>query len=151
MDNREIIESLKKKRDEFQKKINSIDETIELLEYGISNDNNSSDGYESEWSYKDKIEFFLKREQRFLFNREMAEFAHEKEPNISITDFANKFSNVLSRLKDENQLISIKIGKSLKSTIWGSPKWIDSTGDIIKDYSPNENYYKDKEKNKIEI
>lgn len=155
MNNKEIIDSLKRKRDQFQKKIRSIDETIELYEFETNNNGsdktNISDDYKKSWTHKEKIEFFFKREKRFLYNREIASFAHEKEPDKSIEDFSVKFSNVLSRLKDERQLINKKIGKTLRSTVWGSAKWLDPTGNIQTEYRPSEKYNADKEKKKLEI
>lgn len=146
--NKEIIESLKKKRDDIQGKLKSIDETIELLE---SEQVDNSDGYDSSWQLTEKIEFFLQKEKRFLYNKELASFANAREPKVSINDFSNKFSAVLSRLKNDNQIENVRIGKSLRTTVWGSPKWLDESGKILKDYLPSKEYNSVREKKKLEI
>lgn len=153
MINIDLIESLKGKRDQLYGKIKSIDETIELLEWE-SNKNGSGDnpdGYNPSWHLSEKIEFFFKKEQRFLYNRELASFAHAREPKISIDEFLIKFSAVLSRLKSDKQITSVKLKKSLRSTVWGSPKWLDLRGEIQEEHLPDEKYAMENEKKKLEI
>lgn len=156
MTNREIIESLIRKRDQLKNKINSLNETIDLLEFednenGVSKKLNKLDNYNPDWQLSEKIEFFLKKEQRFLYNRELAKFAHEREPEISEKEFANKFSATLSRLKRDKQIRSVQIGTSLKTTVWGAPNWIDLTGAIQEEHLPDNKYAQDSEKKKLEI
>lgn len=153
MNNKEIIESLKVKRDQLYSKIKSIDETIELLELETNRNGSgdNSDGYNPSWKLSEKIEFFFKKEQRFLYNRELANFAHNREPGILAEDFLNKFSAVLSRLKKDNQITNVKIGKTLRSTVWGSAKWVDESGKIKKEYLPSKEYDSESEKKKLEI
>ena len=156
MYNKELITALKDKKAEFYKKIKAIDETIELLELDNKNGSATSqstpyDGYDNSWQHAEKIGFFLKREQRFLYNKELATFAHEREPDISIEDFSSKFSAVLSRLKNEKQIVSVQTGKSLRTTVWGSSKWLDDAGNILKEHLPSEEFNIESEKKKLEI
>ena len=67
MNNKEIIESLKRKRDDFYRKLKSIDETIELLELETNKNSSgdNSDGYNLSWQQRDKIEFFFKKGDSF--------------------------------------------------------------------------------------
>lgn len=149
MNNKEIIESLNQKIAEYRKIIESMTATISALESGfnINKDNN----YNPSWSLSEKIAFLFKRESRFLHNRELADLAHEIEPNISVNDFVSKFSPVLSRLKREGNLISIQIGKSLRNTFWGSDKWLDLDSKPKEGYEINEDYVIDKDKKKVEL
>ncbi len=153
MSNQELIESLIKTRDEHLKIAESINATIEALSGNKSNESakGNNNGYEPTWQLSDKVAFFFKRESRFMHNRELADLAHKEEPDVPSDEFVGKFSSVLSRLKKEEQLTTIQIGKSLRNTFWGSPKWLDENGEIKKGYEINEEYIIDKQKKKLDL
>jgi len=142
----DTIKLLENQRDEWLKKVSSIENTIETLKQSLGysaqtsfNGNGIGGGsmgkkiekYDVNGSFKTKIMFLLKAEQRFLHIREMAAMAHSMEPTVSEEDFLKKLSPVLSTLKKEGQLTNVTSGKSLRNTFWGSPKWIDTDGKII--------------------
>lgn len=155
MNNRELVESLNKKIAEYRKIIDSMTITIKALESDnvgtVTVSNNGASEYNPSWPLSDKVSFFFKRELRFLHNRELAVFANELEPNVSINVFVGKFSAVLSRLKKEGHLTSIQKGKSLRNFFWGSKKWLDQDGEPKKGYALNEDYVLDKDKKKVEL
>ncbi len=155
MDNKELAESLKRKRTEYLKIAEAMTATINALQATTGEDGTLSspinDGYNPTMSLSDKISFFFKKEGRFLHNRELAEMAHSREPNTETNEFVGKFSSILSRLKKEGHITSIQIGKSLRNTFWGNPKWLDNDGNVIKGHEINEKFVIDSNKKKVKI
>ena len=142
----DTIKVLEDQRDEWLKKVSAIENTIEILKQSLGyaaqtsfNGNGVVGGgvmgkvekYDVNSSFKSKVMFLLKAEQRFLHIREMVAMAHSMEPTISEEDFLKKLSPVLSTLKKEGQLTNVTSGRSLRNTFWGSPKWLDTDGKII--------------------
>ncbi|MEE9429951.1 MAG: hypothetical protein V3V16_02855 [Melioribacteraceae bacterium] len=141
---KELIELLKAEKRALQRKINSLDETISLFEITVDKEilTEIDDGYDKNASLKNKINFFFKKESRFLHNRELAELANEREPNISVKDFIRKFSQHLSQLKKDGKLTKYVVNKQNNNTFWGSPKWLDSNNEIIEQYKYKDKYVK---------
>ena len=165
MENKELIEALIKERDghlkianEHNKIADSINITISALKgkpIPESNNNNNlhpkDKNYKPSWQISEKIVFFLKRENRFLHNREFCEMAHNEEPHIKTEDFQTSFSSALSRLKREGQITSKKFGSSLRNVFWGRNEWVNENGEILSGHEINEDYMYDKDKSKINL
>ena len=152
MTDREFMELLEKERDKHLEMAESLNKTINTMkEKFFTNKPIKDKNYNSSWQISEKIAYFLKKEQRFLHNREISEMAHEQEPDIDMTDFITKFSSVLSRLKKEGQITSIQVGNSLRNTFWGNPGWLDEDGKVKEGHEIKEEYVFDKDKNKTSI
>ncbi len=138
---KDLLQVLKEQRKELQRKIDSIDQTIQILEEEFTKNsffkNTSADDYDPTFTLKSKVLYFIKREQRFLHNREISKMAHEKEPNIPYKDFIKKFSSILSVLKRDGKLTNIIVDDALQNVFWGSPKWLDENGKPKKGFEYN--------------
>lgn len=162
----QLLKLLEEERDEYLQKVKSLTETINIIraKLGMSSENpsipqsekaneSSSDpDYDPKWSLKKKVVYFLKREQRFLHNREMSEMAHKLEQKISATDFTKKFSSILSMLKRDGQLTNVVVNDINRNTFWGSPKWLNEDGTIKEENMYNDEYLIESvKKDKIDI
>lgn len=163
MKNTALIDQLQKELDEHKKIvqphleiIESITATIKALNSNYNNNSQTSvithnDGYNIDWDYRGKIAFFIKKERRFLHNREIGDLVHEREPGITVDEFVKRFAGVLWRLKNENQLINVQINNSKRSTFWGVKEWLDEDGNIKPEHEINKKYLIGSKKKKLEI
>lgn len=162
----ELLKLLEKERDEYLQKVKSLTDTIDIIrdklgmssekppvtESKTSDKSQSDPDYDPKWSLKKKAVYFLKREQRFLHNREMSEMAHKLEPEVSTNDFTKKFSSILSMLKRDGQLTNIVVNDINRNTFWGVPKWLNEDGNIKKEHMYNDEYLIDSvKKDEIDI
>lgn len=97
--------------------------------------------YDNSQPIRKKILDIIKNENRFLHVREIANIAHQFEPNIPVTIFVKKLSPALSVLKNlpQSGLISIEVANSHFNTFWGSKAWLNEEGDIRSQYMYNSN------------
>jgi len=144
-----LVKLLVKERDAYLAKANSISQTIEILEQSMTRSilkadtpKIVNDDYNTDMSIKNKILFFFKQEQRFMHARKLAELANAREPSITVKKFSSRFSTILSTLKREGKLVKYVINKQNNNTFWGSPKWLDSHGQILSEYKYDEKYVK---------
>lgn len=148
-ENNSAIQALEDEYNQLIQRADGIRVSIDILKRKQSNGqrNNGSDKpseYDSEASNKAKVWYFIKKYQRFLHIREMADMAHQVEPNVTSEDFLKRFSPALSALKKDEVLVNIKIGKSLVNTFWGSDKWLMNDGISPKrGHEPNQEYVTD--------
>lgn len=153
MNNKELIENLRQERDrikdEYVKVIESMDNTINVLESGSlsGGDGKGIDpNYNSNWQWREKITYFLQKEQRFMHNREMSEIVHSLEPGLDTKVIMQKIASVLSRLKNDRVITNIQIGTSRRNTFWGANEWIDANRNILKGHEINRTYLYEKNK-----
>ncbi len=140
MSNQEILESLKRTRENMLQNIKHLDGVIALYSKDedalrIAQNSGMADaviqGYLPSLPTKQKIALILKSKKRFLHSREIVgaiiEFDESIEDAESIT---NKVSQALSALKNEGVVVNVKINKQNINTFWGSPKWLDENDQI---------------------
>jgi hypothetical protein len=165
----ELIRLLEKEKQSLLDKVKSIDNTILIIRQSNTGDDDSFNttsknepqenlvpekslsDYESSFSLKKKALYFLRRENRFLHNREFVELINNAEPSLEEPNLHRKISSTLSQLKREGKVINIVVGKSLRNTFWGAPKWQDENKNIIKGYEYKEEYLTDNLENEIEL
>lgn len=144
----DTIAHLEKEKSEWLKKVESIEITIQTLKQSLGFSQNATngvngahkgqqEGYDVTGSNKSKIQFFLKKEQRFLHITEMSALAHAFEPKISVDEWQMKISPALTALKKDGKIINVSGGKGYRNTFWGVPKWVDN-GLIIKGHEFNQ-------------
>ncbi|MBS1771606.1 MAG: hypothetical protein JST82_02010 [Bacteroidetes bacterium] len=166
MDNRVIIETLEKEKQELLNRVASIDNFLSQLKQSqpksgyqpMSNSNgytfvpiDSSNNKESDkyakynknWTIRNKVAFVIKTEGHFLFVREIANIIHKLEGKGTVEGVISQVSPTLSTLKGvpEYNLVNKKVGKSNALTVWGSKHWIDDKGEIISKYKYDENFF----------
>lgn len=162
----ELLKMLEIERDEYEQKVKSISDTIQILKAKMGM-NNSSNGestavttknnildpdYDKDWSISKKIIYLLKREQRFLHNREMSEMTNALEPQISKEKLSKKFSSILSILKKRGLIVKKVINGNNQNCFWGSPKWLNEDGTIKDEFMYNKKYLKNfPKKEELEI
>ena len=149
------LSKLLQERDNLTKKIDAIDFAISIIQNqtsssfksssvveGKANLRLSSNDYDPNWSMTKKALFILKKNRRFMHNREISEIAHNYEPDKSVEDFISQFSRALFRLsKEENRPVTnVKPDSNRRNTFWGSPKWQNEDGSIkeVKNYKDGE-------------
>ena len=95
------------------------------------------DAYDiKEYTVPQKMLYALKENKRFMKIREIAEFLSSitKENPDELT---KQLSRRTKFLKDKGKITKHQHGNRLRDTFWGSPKWLDSEGNIRKEYEFN--------------
>jgi hypothetical protein len=155
MTNNNIIEELERVKEELLEKAKHIDITINTLKtMSFNSDNklnekminekqliNKVEGYEdfdSTMSFRNKVMFIIKKENRFVHSREISEILKKIEPTDE--DLTRKVSVALSYFRQKNAISKIKIGNSNINTFWGSDKWLDENKNPKKEHTYNEKY-----------
>ncbi len=153
MNDTETIKELIELRNELLKKIEHIDNTIDILKSLNSNSittpsastssnfkmrNDKYKDYKSSDSLRGKIAYILKTEGRFLHVREIALILHSLEPNHSVKEYITKISPAISYLRRRGVIVKVKASKSNVNTFWGSKNWIDKKGEVIDTYKYDE-------------
>lgn len=143
------IKTLKIKREEVFKQVESLDVAIASLESIFGNTYNvpkvvrNEDGlgrYDKKWGYTQKVLYVLKEQQRFLHFRQIAKIILEldevKVDKASITELAKTLSTSCQNIKKSKMIVRYQSNesKSNQSFYWGSPKWIDENGKIKEGY-----------------
>ena len=78
--------------------------------------------------------FVLKKHQRFMKVREIAEYL-SKETGEDIDTWIPKMSRKTRILKNANRIVKHQVGTKNTNVFWGSPNWIDEKGEIKKEYT----------------
>ncbi|WP_299099546.1 hypothetical protein [uncultured Winogradskyella sp.] len=96
--------------------------------------------YNDKWNLKNKFLYILKKENRFLHFREVAQIIFRLEDKKSSyeeeRDLARLISNnnSLRAYKATGDIVNIKHKGSPKKSFWGSKKWVDKDGTIKRGY-----------------
>src|ERR1039457_4502959 len=105
MTNNNTLNDLEKLKAELLSKVNNIDQTMSILkamsfdEYNVSKNGNGHISevatnlykeYDQKLSIKSKLALVLRKENRFLHLREIADILHSHERGITVKDFINK-------------------------------------------------------------
>ena len=144
----DIIEILKKEKDELVNKISLLDELIAKLSKSATPVDASSEnthtikdinGYPATGVLSDKMNYVFKRENRFLHIREIAKLIIAIDPNYNNeNELVDKLSPLLTRYKKAGEITSRKANPSNLSVFWGSPKWENEDGSIKNEHIYNE-------------
>lgn len=97
------------------------------------------------YSAPQKMLFALKENNRFMKIREIAEYIS----NITDEDVDNLVTQLSRRtkyLKEKGKIVKHQHGNKRANSFWGSPKWLDSDGNI-----KNENKYILPKTNQIDL
>lgn len=100
-------------------------------------------------SYQEKIAKVLLNTERFLNINQIIDIIHGETPNIDREDVKSGVNSAKSILLKERTIVKITIGSSNQNSFYGSPKWLDTNGNIQPRYMYDESLIK--EKRKIEI
>lgn len=114
----EAIETIKNLTGDL---INHGRETIPLPSISVNK-------YDPKSNMRVKTLFAIRELNRFVKNKEIAQFLHEREPEISVKDFTVALSNPLYFLKNENRVHKISVGVGNTGVYWGSAKWLGEDG-----------------------
>lgn len=161
---KEMLKMLLEQKAELLRQADAIAKTIDILENKISinklkvdnpeskEDSNAGynqvktkaniypEDYDPNMAIWRKITYLLKREQRFLHNREMAQMIAKIEPEINIGELVKRFSSVLSSMKAKKQIVNIVVNNNNRNTFWGVKKWLDEDGNPKPEHMYNEEY-----------
>jgi hypothetical protein len=90
--------------------------------------------YDSKANMRSKALFAIKELNRFVKNKEIANFLHEREPGVSVKDFVTALSNPLFFLKNEQRVHKISVGTGNMGVYWGSLKWLNEDGTVKQEH-----------------
>lgn len=97
-------------------------------------------GYSGSWPIAKKFIFFLKKENRFLHVKEVAEKIGLLENVTDLKKLASSISSGTYGIKQQGILVKYQIKNQNKNTFWGFPEWMDKDGRIKKGYEYNKEY-----------
>ncbi|MDA3904952.1 MAG: hypothetical protein PF484_02640 [Bacteroidales bacterium] len=140
----DFINELKKERAILSKRLDAIEALLDSYDSNVTHITNVSkkkdENYPSEGSYLTQIAYVIKREGRFLHNREIAD-ALKAYSNKEMDFLKRRISAVLSKAKEkEGNLTSIRVGASIRNTFWGSIEWLDENKEPFKDHMYDTKY-----------
>lgn len=144
MDNTQTINELQKLKNELIAKVQQIDQTISTLKAfsGISLNGLSTNGkadakyleFDKDSSIKSKLAYVLKKENRFLHMRQIAQVLHRLEPDFSEKEWITKLYPAIAELKKAGSIVKYSVGESNVNSFWGSKNWIDGNEEPKKDH-----------------
>lgn len=94
-------------------------------------------------SINQKLLYTLKKNQRFMKIREMAEYLVDIIGGDT-DDLVKQLSRRTGELKEINKIVKFQGVGGKKNTFWGSPNWLSEDGSIKEDYLYNEGLVKSK-------
>lgn len=143
MVNNPTIKELENLKSQLLEQVEHVDKTLNFLKSMsfpfIGNGNGSKnieekkttpkyDDYDKEGSVRSKVAYVLKKKNKFLRIREIAEVLHSYEPETSVNEFVEKLSAPITYLKGQGAIVKVTVGKGYLNTFWGSAKWVDENG-----------------------
>ncbi len=169
MDNTHTITDLENLKNELLQRVEHIDNTISTLKslsFSLTGSNEHVNGnskpvnaekgkyadFDRSATIRSKVAYVLKKENRFLRVREIAQILNSLEPQVSIKEFIDKkLSAAITYLKNEGKIIKIIVGKANANTFWGSKNWLDEHGNIKEEHKYDEKQLSNNDKEEIEI
>lgn len=155
MANEDTIRQLEENKMQLLERVKQIDITIETLKAmssfnqpnGLSYQNGSTPlpnavgrytEYDPKANMKSKLALVLKKENRFLNIRQIADILHKHEPKIDAKDFITKLYPPIADLKKSNTIVKFAVGDSNINTFWGSKNWLNEDGTIKDEHKYDE-------------
>ena len=160
-----FLKDLISRRDAAAKLLRSLDETIhnyrefyEVKANGVSSSNgvhgNNKEGqptdkgqdqikdtkykgYASLKSYRDKVTFIFKTENRFLHIREIIGIAQSLEKQHNGEEMVDSLRQAVYGLKAKDVLVSYKVDGRNINAFWGSKNWLDDDGNVKPEHAYN--------------
>lgn len=110
--------------------VKSIGVSLESSTQGkiVESKTTSNNIYDPKSNMRVKTLYAIRELNRFVKNKEIAQFLHEKEPDVPAKDFVIALSNPLYYLKNENRIKKLTIGTGNLGVYWGSAKWLKEDG-----------------------
>jgi hypothetical protein len=101
----------------------------------------SSDSeYKTDWSLRGKFQYLLKREQRFLHFREVADLIVKIDGSGKVGEIVAGLSSATIALKKSGQIVKYQPTNRNRETFWGISKWFDESGKVKPENEINEQY-----------
>lgn len=154
MSHNTTIQELERLKEELLERAKQVDKTINTLrsismssDWTFSNDTthkeskNQISGYEKfdyKTTFRNKVWFVIKKEDRFIHSREIADIFNKLEPGEK--DVIRKVSGALSYLRQNNRITKTTVGKSNINTFWGISNWLDDNGKPKDGHNYNEEF-----------
>lgn len=107
--------------------------------------------YNKDATTRSKLALVLRKENRFLHIRQIAEILHGLEPAISAKDFVSKLYPAVAELKKQGTLVKYNVGGSNINSFWGSKNWLDGEGNPKPEHKYDEDQLTAFTKESIEI
>jgi len=104
-------------------------------------------GYDPNTNMRNKALYAIRELNRFVKNKEIAQFLHEREPDTSVKDFITALSNPLFFLKKEERITKVSVGTGNMGVYWGCLKWLNEDGTVKKEHM----YIEEPKEDRIEI
>lgn len=130
-----LLKELQKERAAILTKLHAIDNAIKVLQDSsiINGAITEIDGYDTNWDWDKKVVHALKSSNRFLKIKEIAEEILRAEFSKDDPEtIIPSVRSALYSLRDLGSIVTYTPNKQLKNTVYGSPKWLDEKGEIIK-------------------
>jgi hypothetical protein len=155
MVNEDTIRQLEENKMQLLERVKQIDITIETLKAmssfnqpsGATYQNGSAPllnvigryaEYDPKANMKTKLALVLKKENRFLNIRQIADILNRHEPKIEAKDFITKLYPAVADLKKNNTIIKFTVGESNINSFWGSKNWLNEDGSIKDEHKYDE-------------
>ncbi len=133
------ITELEKVEKDLLIKIKEVRSTMAMLRNMYSNGEDTSNNPEFDGSekyadfdkkatFRDKLAYVFRKENRFLHVREIAETMHNLEPRYDIKNILGKLSPAITFLRKQGTIVKVVVGKSHLNTFWGSKNWVNNDG-----------------------
>jgi len=103
--------------------------------------------YDPKTNMRSKTLFALRELNRFVKNKEIAQYLHQQEPEISVKDFITALSGPIFYLKKEERIHKITIGTGNNNVYWGSLRWVNEDGTVKDEHK----YIEEPKQEEIEI
>ncbi len=133
------IEALNERREELVREIEALDQSIASFKrkHGandrpiVESTKRIEDDYDPKAKLAAKFAYFLKKEQRFLHFREVAEMiAHKEGLREDPATISSKLSSATQSSKKSGSIVKYQEGNQNRNSFWGIPSWLDENGKI---------------------
>lgn len=173
MNKLELIAGLEIERDQLQKRLNSLEDTILTLKqtlnfdgssspkngYQVSRPSSNNTAYDKYKAYfdakgnKERAIAILKAEGRFLHMRQIVKLAQSLEPNADPDTVKGKISQGIYALGnlDPSPIVCKVVGASKTSAFWGSKNWLNEAGEIKPEHMYDEGELSARKSEALEI
>lgn len=166
MANEDIIAELEATKNDLLKRAAQIDEAINTMRTlgGLkssaktppitsvsSQKSNVPDDYPVAAPIRLKLAYVLKKSNKFLHIRQIAEILHEIEPETDASSFITKLYPAIADLKKSGSIVKFSVDSTNINSFWGSKNWLDSNGQIKPEHNYDEDQVKSYKSDGIDI
>ena len=90
----------------------------------IEHGNDKYDDFDKRATFREKLTFVFRAENRFLHVREIAEILNRLEPRYNVKDIIAKLPGAITWFKKQGTLVKYQVDSSNLNVFWGSKNWI---------------------------